>query len=226
MAIAACFYNLGARTQSHDESLHALYSWKLYAGQGYEHNPMMHGPFLFHINALFYFLFGTSDFTARISAALFGVILVLLPALLRKELGRVGALIVSVLTLISPSTLYYARYIRNDIYMMVWALLMAIALFRYMDTRKPGWLYLGVLAVTLAMATKETAYITGFIGFTFVVMLWIQQMLNAKATRRAMIIGAALAIVLVVLMIGLNAYKETLPMASTDAGGRGRCSRG
>ena len=86
---------------------------------------MMHGPFLFHINALFYFLFGTSDFTARISAALFGVILVLLPALLRKELGRAGALIVSALTLISPSTLYYARYLRNDIYMMVWALLLA-----------------------------------------------------------------------------------------------------
>jgi predicted membrane-bound mannosyltransferase len=84
LAIAAMFYNLGARSQSHDESLHALYSWKLYAGQGYEHNPMMHGPFLFHINALFYFMFGTSDFTARMSAATFGVILVLLPAFLRK----------------------------------------------------------------------------------------------------------------------------------------------
>ena len=83
IAVVACFYNLGARTQSHDESLHTLYSWKLYAGDGYEHNPMMHGPFLFHINALFYFLFGVSDFTARMSAAVFGVILVLLPALLQ-----------------------------------------------------------------------------------------------------------------------------------------------
>jgi len=35
IAVVACFYNLGARTQSHDESLHALYSWKLYAGDGY-----------------------------------------------------------------------------------------------------------------------------------------------------------------------------------------------
>ena len=215
-AIVACFYNLGARAQSHDESLHALYSWKLYAGQGYQHNPMMHGPFLFHINALFYFLFGTSDFTARISAALFGVILVLLPALLRKELGRVGALITSVLTLISPSTLYYARYIRNDIYMMVWALLMAAALFRYLDTRKPGWIYLGVLAVMLSMTTKETAYITGFIGFTFAVMLWIQQMLTAKATRRAMFVGVVLALVLVVALVGLNLTKDSLPLESSD----------
>jgi uncharacterized protein (TIGR03663 family) len=217
LAVIACFTNLGARAQSHDESLHALYSWKLYAGEGYEHNPMMHGPFLFHINALFYFLFGTSDFTARISAAIFGVILVLLPVFLRKELGRVGALIVSALTLISPSILYYARYIRNDIYMMVWAMLMAIALFRYLDSRKPGWLYLGVLAVTLSMTTKETAYITGFIGFTFVIMLWIQQMLSQKATRRAYVVGAAFTILLVVVMIALNVYKDTLPMASPDS---------
>jgi len=214
IAVVACFYNLGARTQSHDESLHALYSWKLYAGDGYEHNPMMHGPFLFHINALFYFLFGTSDFTARISAATFGVILVLLPAFLRKELGRVGALIVSALTLISPSTLYYARYIRNDIYMMVWALLMTIALFRYLDTRKPGWIYVGVAAVVLSIATKETAYIAGFIGLTYVVILIVQQMLPPKGTRRAFILGAAALIVLVLVMVGLNAYAESLPDAA------------
>ena len=33
LAVVACFYGLGARSQSHDESLHALYSWKLYAGE-------------------------------------------------------------------------------------------------------------------------------------------------------------------------------------------------
>ncbi|MBN1584642.1 MAG: TIGR03663 family protein [Anaerolineae bacterium] len=205
IAIAACFTNLGARTQSHDESLHALYSWKLYAGDGYEHNPMMHGPFLFHINALFYFLFGTSDFTARISTATFGVILVLLPALLRKELGRVGALVVSALTLISPSTLYHARYIRNDIYMMVWALLMAIALFRYMDSRHPKWLYLGGLAVTLSLCTKETAYITGFIGLTFVVILFAQQMFSQQISRALYIGCTVLLIALLVALLVLNA---------------------
>lgn len=211
LAVVACFTNLGARAMSHDESLHALYSWKLYAGDGYVHNPMMHGPFLFHINALFYFLFGTSDFTARMSAATFGVILVLLPAFLRKELGRVGALIVSALTLISPSTLYYARYIRNDVYMMVWAMLMAIALFRYLDSRQPKWIYLGVAAVALSLATKETAYITGFIGLTFVVILFVQQMFSPKGARRAYILGVVALILLVVALIALNSYMQTLP---------------
>jgi len=72
VAIVTRFWDLGARGMSHDESLHALYSWKLYAGQGYQHNPMMHGPFLFHFNALIYLLFGDNDYTARISTALFG----------------------------------------------------------------------------------------------------------------------------------------------------------
>jgi uncharacterized protein (TIGR03663 family) len=226
VAVVACFANLGARSQSHDESLHALYSWKLYAGEGYEHNPMMHGPFLFHINALFYFLFGTSDFTARMSAALFGVILVLLPVFLRKELGRVGALIVSTLTLISPSALYYARYIRNDTYMMVWAMLMTIALFRYLDSRKPGWLYLGALAVTLALCTKETAYITGFIGFTYVIMLLIQQMLPQKTARRVNIIGVVLVLLMVLVLVVLNSYMRTLPEVGSGAEGQASTSGG
>jgi uncharacterized protein (TIGR03663 family) len=217
IAVVACFYNLGARAQSHDESLHALYSWKLFAGEGYEHNPMMHGPFLFHINALMYLLFGTSDFTARISAALFGVVLVLLPALLRKELGRVGALIVSALTLISPTTLYYARYIRNDIYMMVWAMLMAIALFRYLETRKAGWIYLGAIAVTLSLCTKETSYITGFIGFTFVIMLLIQQLLSKQAARMAVIVGLVLVIVFALVYLVMGAQIERLPIKDPEA---------
>ena len=39
------------------------------------------------------------------------------------------------------------------------------------------------LPVTMSMATKETAYICGFIGFTFVVMLWIQQLLKAATVE-------------------------------------------
>ena len=164
-----------------------------------------------------YLLFGTSDFSARISAALFGVILVLLPAFLRKELGRVGALIVSTLTLISPTTLYYARYIRNDIYMMVWALLMAIALFRYLDTRKPGWIYLGAVAVTLAVTTKETSYITGFIGLTFVLMLLVQQLLSPRATRAVLVAGLVLVLVFTAAYLLLGTQIENLPIKDSNA---------
>src|SRR5882724_9125199 len=65
-------YDLGGRALHHDESLHAVYSWYLYIGRGYIHDPLMHGPYQFHVNALMYFLFGASDFTARLAAVLHG----------------------------------------------------------------------------------------------------------------------------------------------------------
>src|SRR6185369_12136457 len=68
--------DLGPRMLHHDESLHALYSWYLYTGKGYVHDPMMHGPTLFEIGALMYFLFGATDAVARVGTSLFGVALV------------------------------------------------------------------------------------------------------------------------------------------------------
>ena len=65
LAIVTRLWDMGARVMSHDESLHTFYSWNLSVGKGFQHTPLMHGPFLFHITALSYFLFGDSDFTAR-----------------------------------------------------------------------------------------------------------------------------------------------------------------
>src|SRR5918999_5664143 len=59
-------HRLGERSIHHDESLHGLYSWYLYVGRGYTHDPMMHGPWLFHITALSYLLFGDSEVTFRL----------------------------------------------------------------------------------------------------------------------------------------------------------------
>jgi uncharacterized protein (TIGR03663 family) len=217
VAVAACFYNLGERVLSHDECVHSLYSRELYVGMGFVHDPWRHGPFLYHANALVFALFGVGDYTTRVSAALFGVILVLLPVFLRKELGRIGALAVSVMTLISPSTLYYARYIRNEIFMMVWAMLMVIALVRYLDSRKPGWLYLGALAVTLALCTKENAYITGFIGFTYLAMLFLSHVLSERGVRVAYTLGIVLLVGLLVALVALSGFAQT-PSGESPAG--------
>src|SRR5512146_1926391 len=103
LAIFTRFFDLGARVMSHDESEHVYFSWLLYHGGGYVHSPITHGPFLFHLNALIFSLFGADDFTARISVAIFGVITVAFPYLLRRWLGRTDALIASFMLLISPS---------------------------------------------------------------------------------------------------------------------------
>ena len=185
-AILTRFWDLGVRTMSHDESLHAHYSWKLYAGQGYQHNPMMHGPFLFHANALVYFLFGVNDFTARIVPALFGVALVGLPYLLRRWMGRTGALLTSALVLISPSFLYYSRYIRNDIYIAVWTVLFLFFSFKYLEERRDIHLYLAAAFLSLAFCTKEVAFIHGFVFGSFFALLALARWLDDRRIPRGL----------------------------------------
>ncbi|MEJ2212277.1 MAG: TIGR03663 family protein, partial [Anaerolineae bacterium] len=134
----------------------------------------MHGPFLFHADAFVFFLFGDNDYTARIVPALFGVLLVMSPLLLRRWLGRAGALITSALILASPSLLFYSRYIRNEIFMALWMVLLVAALFHFVEDRRPRWFYAGAAVLMLALATKENAYLFGFTAVTFLAgaVLW------------------------------------------------------
>src|SRR5690349_17608559 len=116
LALVTHFWGLGDRALHHDETHHAYFSWLLFTGHGYIHDPLLHGPFLYYVNALIYFLFGDNDTTARVGVALFSSVLVVLPYLIRRELGRGAALIATVYLLISPAFLYIGRFIRHDTY--------------------------------------------------------------------------------------------------------------
>lgn len=92
LALVTRLSGLDDRVVSHDESLHTQYAYQYYRGDGYQHNPMMHGPMVFHSAATFYWLFGVSDGSARIPVALIGVVLVMLPIFLRPA-GPGGVII-------------------------------------------------------------------------------------------------------------------------------------
>lgn len=175
-AVLTRFWDLGSRALHHDESLHAYFSWLLATGQNYAHDPLMHGPFLFHFNALAYAIFGDSDVTSRATAAFFGVILVMLPVLLRgeRQLGRWGALIASTLILISPTLLYQSRYIRHDIFTLAGTLLLFIAIVRYVDKPARGWLI--VSGATLGFLVTNHEIVFGiaaiFLGVIGGALLW------------------------------------------------------
>ena len=164
VAAAMRFWDLGNRAIGYDESLHAYYSFRFAEGLGFQHSALTHGPFQFHAIAAVFFLFGDSDYTSRLPAAIFGTALVGLPFFLRDRLGRAGALATAALLAFSPMLLFYSRYARNDIFMAVWTLGLAILLWRYIDEGKPRYLYLAALTLALAFATKETTF--------FVVGIW------------------------------------------------------
>jgi len=159
VALAMRLYDLGGRAVHHDESLHGYFSWQLFNGGGFTHDPLMHGPFLFHITAGSFFLFGDNDFTLRLAPALFGTALVLTPLLLRDRLGNISALVVAGMLAFSPSLLYFSRFARNDIFVAVWTIALVAMVWRYMDDRRPRYVYLTAALVSLGFATKETQYI-------------------------------------------------------------------
>ena len=202
-AIVSRFAMLEPRVISHDEGQHVQMAWSLYRGEGYTPNPMTHGPFQIIAVAFSYFLFGAGDFSARVPAALFGVAAVAMLFLFRRWLGRAGALAAGALMLISPYMLYYSRYVRNESFVVVWGLLMVYAIGRYLEDRRPRWLYLLAAATALHYATKETAYIYVALAFLFLFgLMQIQLFLRRweSADRRAWYLF--LSVMAVLLAIG------------------------
>ncbi len=176
IAIVSRFWGLGDRALHHDESLHATYSWYFFIGNGYTHDPMMHGPFQFHVWGFFYFLLGDSDFSVRVPPAILGIITVMSPFFLRKWVGRGAALVMSFLFLVSPGFLYFGRFAREDAYVMGAEAVLIIGLIGFLATRKAGYFYLFAVVLSILFAIKETAYITTFIFFTLFIPLFFWQL--------------------------------------------------
>jgi uncharacterized protein (TIGR03663 family) len=179
-------WDLGNRSYSHDESTHAWESWKLITGQGYQHNPIYHGPFLYHVTAFVFALLGVNDATARLGAALFAVAVVLLVWPLRRWLGRAGALFAMLLLTISPTMMYRGRFIRHDIFVMLPAIVMMIGFFKYLEDRKERWLYIIAAALSLAFCGKAVGFVYGAIFGSFWVLYLVVQWVRTRQPIRDM----------------------------------------
>jgi predicted membrane-bound mannosyltransferase/sugar lactone lactonase YvrE len=206
LAVVSRFYDLGARVMSHDESLHTYYSWNLYRGNGFQHTPLMHGPFQFHIIALCYSLFGDSDFTARIPAALFSIATVLMMWKYRKYLGRAGALIAAFLLVISPYMLYYGRYTRNEAIVAFLGVLTLYSILRYQETGQNRYLYLLTIATVIHFTTKETSFIYTAQALLFLAFLFLSNIIRRPWVNASLlqpfIITIGIAVLLTCLAIG------------------------
>ena len=215
--VAACltrFWDLGSRALHHDESLHAYFSWQLATGQGYAHDPLMHGPFLFHLNALVYALLGASDASSRFAPAFFGVILITLPLLLRGErhLGRWGALTASALLLISPALLYQSRYIRHDVFTVTGALFLLIAIVRYVEQPSRGWLI--AIGATLGFLLTNHEIVFGIAAIFFAVIAGALLWGHMRPLVPVVLLAGIAAIALVAFLPDATRPLPTIPWSS------------
>ena len=172
-ALIMRLWDLDGRAYHYDETIHAFDSWKLFNGEGYLHSPWSHGPLLYHASAGSIFLFGDNLASPRVVPALFGAILVVMPWFLRHRLGVWGAIATSVMLAFSPSIFYFSRFLRNDIFTLVFDVGLIIAMWRFLETRQNRWLILGAVALSLGFSSKETAFISMGIIVLFLAAWWL-----------------------------------------------------
>ncbi|MGB8644518.1 MAG: flippase activity-associated protein Agl23 [Anaerolineae bacterium] len=202
LAIGTRFWDLGARAYNHDESIHTSWSHDLYVGKGYVHNPIYHGPLLYHVTAATFFLLGDNDVTGRVPNVLFGLMLITLPFFFRKWLGRRGWIVTTLILLISPVVTYYSRFNRHDIYVEVFVVLMALVIMKYYEARAAAqsnpaagdrsdrWLYAAAAVLAFSYTAMETTFIFVALFAYFVTAVFTFDWLRARfPDQRPLVMG-------------------------------------
>ena len=181
VAVFLRLYLLEQKPQHHDESIHAFFSWKITQdGLGdYKYDPVYHGPFLYYSTAFFLWLFD-SDFGSRLSAATFGIGVLLFAWPMRRYLGRWGALCFLVLLTFSPSFLYFSRFLRHDIYVAFGCLMAIFYAFRYGESRHAPHLYLSAVGLAIAFCTKEDMYLLTPVFLFGLVLTLVWEVIGSK----------------------------------------------
>ena len=195
---------------SHDENSHVYYSWRLYKGDGYQHTPLTHGPFLFHITAFSYFLFGDDDITARIPYALFSVAAIAFIWFYRRYLGKAGTIITALLMVISPYMLYYGRYVRNEAFVAFFGIVTLWAILRYLETGEAKYTFWLTTVTVLHFTTKETSFFYTAQALLFLGLLFIYQVTKYpwkdNFYRKAFLGSLIFAFVMLAVFGGLSMY--------------------
>ena len=231
-SVMAHLWGLERMALHHDESIHAWSSWRFYTGASgfscwsgldeagkslrtitaptYCYDPVYHGPSLYMLTLVSFFLFGDGDAQARLPMAVAGIAMVASCWWLRPYLGRRGALIAALLVGFTPALLYYTRFARHDGLMVLWEIWMVIGVFRWLDSGKPGWLYLTAAAVALAVSTHELYYILFFIFGIFLLMRLLAESRLSRYLHIGLLAALGLSLILMIfnpqLPIGKGLY--------------------
>lgn len=154
------WYQLEQRPVHHDESLHAIYGLYYFTnpeGQFYRYDPMLHGPFLYHILPLFYKFFDISKTSARAIGTILGSLWVFIPLLFHRFLSRRMILITTIYIALSPSLIYWSRFLRHDSLFLSLCFLSIITIFISSSSKVKNFLL--PIFIALLFCTKENSYL-------------------------------------------------------------------
>lgn len=155
------FWDLGLRPFHSDEGVNSFFLLNLFNRNYYHYDPAnYHGPFLYYIGLIPFYIFGLSDFSFRFMPALFGVMVVALLYPLKRRLGKMGLLTSGLLIAFSPAISFFSRDTIHEIYLVFFSLAVVVSFFLYSETRKSKYIYFGAASIAFIITIKETYIVT------------------------------------------------------------------
>ncbi|UUX93502.1 flippase activity-associated protein Agl23 [Methanoplanus endosymbiosus] len=180
----------------HDEAIHAWFSWTLLTTGEYVYDPVYHGPFLYYITAGIFSLFGESDFVARFIPALLGALIIPLVYVIHRlgYLDKKQTIVAALFIALSPDMIYFSRFLRNDIFILFFTMLLLVALLCYFEKYELRYALLAGAAAGLGMSSKENMPIViGIFGLYLLYLIYRGKIQLPKFWWRDLAAGIILA---------------------------------
>ncbi|KDE56461.1 flippase activity-associated protein Agl23 [Methanoculleus sp. MH98A] len=212
--IALRFYSLDVKLFHHDEAIHAWFSYRLLTEGTYTYDPMYHGPFLYYVTAGIFSLLGDSDLVGRLFPALLGTLLVPLvyPIYRLGYLDKKQTLVAALFLAVSPNMVYFSRFLRNDVFIVFFTMVLLVALLYYFERHKVQYALIAGAAIGFGMTAKENMPIIVLIfGAYLLYLVWTRKVRLPKRWIRDLALGALVAVgIMAILYSSFGAHPEVL----------------
>ena len=194
---------LNIRPLHHDEGVNYSFAKQILETQTFTYNPLnYHGPLYFFILALSFVLLGISEFSLRLPAAIFGILIILLPIIFSKSKNKYLA---SIFLILSPSLMYYSRYSVHESLFVLSTLTLLYTFSNMVETKSIKQLPILATALALAVTTKETITIT-ILTFIPIIFLNRKEIKKIQLKNQKNIILLSLIVFLVIYIAFFTSF--------------------
>jgi uncharacterized protein (TIGR03663 family) len=166
LALLARLVALDARVAHWDEARVSYWTLQYLDTGWWQYQPIVHGPFLFHVNRLVFDYLGATDATMRLAVAVVGGLAPLSAWLYRDHLRAAETVALGAILAADPLFLFFSRFARNDPLLAAFAFAGLGFFLRARSTGRSRYLVAAGLAIGLGFTTKENAvlYVLCWLG--------------------------------------------------------------
>lgn len=211
---------LGAAPLSGAEARQALAAYAAVYGELPVAVTGIGSPLLYHFNVLLFTLFEGGEAWVRLAPALAGIGLALTPLLLRRHLGRWGALAMGFLLALSPTTLLFSRTLEDAVPAALGIMLLLGGSVRYFETQRTAWGVLAAVGFGLAIVAGAAAwgFLLGLVlSLAVALWMWRERLGNLAALVRPVAGWWLLVVGGVLLLLSTGLLLHPAGLAATGA---------